>query len=79
MTFFFTAAEKCFVMVSPMEVSLLTTPGIVSTIVDASSTFPEVPKDVVDIDAQLDKTAPYIYSREVVQYWRVRTLIFFFK
>ena len=63
-------------MVSPMELSLLSTPGAASIIStdDALRTFPEMPKGVVDIDAQPDQTAPCIYSKEVVRYWRVRDL-----
>ncbi|KAK3702618.1 hypothetical protein RRG08_042608 [Elysia crispata] len=64
--------KQCFVMVSPMELSLLSTPGAASIIStdDALRTFPEMPKGVVDIDAQPDQTAPCIYSKEVVRYWR---------
>lgn len=67
-------SKQCFVMVSPMEVSLLPTPATVEMASggsDVFSTCPEVPKGVVDIDAQSDsETALCIYSKEIVRYWR---------
>ncbi|RUS87855.1 hypothetical protein EGW08_004388 [Elysia chlorotica] len=65
-------SKQCFVAVSPMEVSLLSPPSAASMISsgDSSKALPKMPKGVEDIDAQLDRVAPCIYSKDVVQYWR---------
>ncbi|GFS25821.1 G2/mitotic-specific cyclin-B2 [Elysia marginata] len=66
--------KQCFVMVSPMEVSLHPTQALSLNLSghcgDVFSSCPEIPKGVVDIDAQVDETAPCIYSKDIMRYWR---------